>query len=161
MCPPQDVWVHWSICLESSKNLHGYHILLLSVCKNHFFCEVSLTHNQNSLHNISSFSPCYSVFSITYEMWTSLVAQMMKCLPTVRETRVPSLSWEDPLEKEMATHSSTLAWKIPWMEEHGRLQSVGSQRVGHDWATSLNYEIMYVRPRIRAFVPRRKNRATQ
>ena len=45
---------------------------------------------------------------------------------------------EDPLEKEMATHSSTLAWKIPWMEEPGRLQSVGSQRVGHDWATSLS-----------------------
>ena len=57
---------------------------------------------------------------------------MMKCLPTVWETRVPSLSWEDPLEKEMATHYSTLAWKIPWMEEHGRLESMGSQRVGHD-----------------------------
>ena len=47
-------------------------------------------------------------------------------------------AWEDPLEKEMATHSSTLAWKIPWMEEHGRLQSMGSQRVGHGWATSLH-----------------------
>ena len=45
---------------------------------------------------------------------------------------VRSLGWEDPLEKEMATHSSTLAWKIPWMEECGRLQSMGSQRVGHD-----------------------------
>ena len=46
---------------------------------------------------------------------------------------------EDPLEKEMATHSSTLAWKIPWMEEPGELQSVGSQRVGHDWVTSLSF----------------------
>ena len=55
------------------------------------------------------------------------------------ETWVRSLGWEDPLEKEMATHSSTLAWKIPWMEEPGRLQSMGSQRVGgHDWATSLS-----------------------
>ena len=54
----------------------------------------------------------------------------------MQETRVRSLGREDPLEKEMATHSSTLAWKIPWMEEPGRLQSVGSQRVGHDWATS-------------------------
>jgi len=50
----------------------------------------------------------------------------------MRETQVPSLGWEDHLEKEMATHSSTLAWKIPWMEDRGRLQSMGSQRVGHD-----------------------------
>ena len=62
----------------------------------------------------------------------SLVAQMVKRLPTMRETRIQSLSREDPLEKEMATHSSILAWKIPWTEEPGRLQSMGSQRVGHD-----------------------------
>ena len=62
----------------------------------------------------------------------SLVAQMVKRLPTMRETWVRSLGREDPLEKEMATHSSTLAWRIPWMEEPGRLQSVGTQRVGHD-----------------------------
>ena len=63
---------------------------------------------------------------------TSLVAQMVKRLTTMQETQVRSLGWEDPLEKEMAPHSSTLAWKIPWTEEHGRLQSMGSQRVGHD-----------------------------
>ena len=57
---------------------------------------------------------------------------MVKLLPTMWETRVQSLGWEDPLEKEMATHSSTLAWKIPWMEEPGSLQSMGLQRVGHD-----------------------------
>ena len=62
----------------------------------------------------------------------SLVAQTVKCLPAMQETRVQSLGWEDPLEKETATHSSTLAWKIPWTEEPGRLQSTGSQRVGHD-----------------------------
>ena len=62
----------------------------------------------------------------------SLVAQMVKCLPAMRETRVRSLGQEEPLEKDMATHSSTLAWKIPWTEEPGRLQSMGSQRVGHD-----------------------------
>ena len=62
----------------------------------------------------------------------SLVAQMVKCLPAMRETQIPFLGREDPLEKEMATHSSTLAWKIPWMEEPDRLQSMGSQRVGHD-----------------------------
>ena len=57
---------------------------------------------------------------------------MVKRLPAMQETRVPSLGREDPLEKEMAPHSSTLAWKIPWTEEPGRLQSMGSQRVGHD-----------------------------
>ena len=61
----------------------------------------------------------------------SLVAQMVKCLPTMRETRVQSLGQDDLLEKEMATHSSILAWKIPWMVEPGRLQFMGSQRVGH------------------------------
>ena len=61
-----------------------------------------------------------------------LVAQMVKHLPTMRETRAQSLGQEDPLEKEIATHSSTLAWKIPWTEEPGGLQSMGLQRVGHD-----------------------------
>ena len=56
---------------------------------------------------------------------------MVKHLPIMQETQVQSLGWEDPLEKEMATNSSILAWKIPWMEEFGRLQSIGSQRVGH------------------------------
>ena len=55
----------------------------------------------------------------------------------MRETRARSLGWEDPLEKEMVTHSSILAWRIPWMKMPGRLQSTGSQRVRHDWATSL------------------------
>ena len=57
---------------------------------------------------------------------------MVKSLPAVWETRVRSLGWEDPLEKEMANHSSIFAWKIPWMEEPGGLQPTGSQRVGHD-----------------------------
>ena len=62
----------------------------------------------------------------------SLVAQMVKRLPAMRETWVGFLGREDPLEKEMAIHSSTLAWKIPWTEEPDRLQSMGSPRVGHD-----------------------------
>ena len=62
---------------------------------------------------------------------------MVKNLPAMQETQVQPLGWEDPPEKEMATHSGTLAWKIPWTEEPGRLQSMGSQRVRHDWATSL------------------------
>ena len=68
---------------------------------------------------------------------TSLVGQTVKRLSTMRETRVQSLGQEDPLGKEMAIHSSTIAWNIPWTEEPGRLQSMGSQRVGHDWATSF------------------------
>ena len=60
------------------------------------------------------------------------MAQTVKNLPAMQETQVRSLSWEDPLEKEMVNHSSTVAWKIPWMEEPGRLQSMGSQRVEHD-----------------------------
>ena len=63
---------------------------------------------------------------------TSPVAQMVKRLPTMQETQVQSLGQVDPLEKEMAPPSSTLAWKIPWTEDPGRLQSVGLQRVGHD-----------------------------
>ena len=60
------------------------------------------------------------------------MAQTVRSLPVVQETRVRSLGRDDPLEKEMATHSHILAWKIPWVEEFGRLQSMGSQRVGHD-----------------------------
>ena len=61
-----------------------------------------------------------------------LIAQMVKNLPAVQETRVRSLGGEDPLEKEMATHSCILAWKIPWTEEPGGLQSMGLQRAEHD-----------------------------
>ena len=62
----------------------------------------------------------------------ALVAQMVKNLPVRQETRVGSLGWEDPLEKEVATHSRILAWRIPWTEEPGGLQFMGSQRIGHD-----------------------------
>ena len=72
------------------------------------------------------------------------MAQTVKRLSTMRETQVRSLGWEDPLEKEMAIHSSTLAWKIPWTEEPGRLQSMGSQRVGHNWATSLSLSLNFL-----------------
>ena len=62
----------------------------------------------------------------------SLVAQMVKRLPTMQETQVRSLGQEDPLEEGMATHSTILAWRVPWTEDPDRLQSMGSQRVGHD-----------------------------
>ena len=67
----------------------------------------------------------------------------MKRLSAMQETRVRSLGWEDPLEKEMAIHSRAIAWKIPWTEEPGGLQSMGSQRVRHDEATSLSLMYMY------------------
>ena len=73
----------------------------------------------------------------------SLVAQRLKRLPPLRVTWVWSLGWEDPLEKEMVTHSSILAWKIPWTEEPGMPQSVGSQRVGHDWEASLSFTFYF------------------
>ena len=67
--------------------------------------------------------------------WDSLVAQTVKRLPAMRETRVRSPGQEDPLEKEMAPHSSVLAWETPWTEDHARLRFTGSQMVGHDLAT--------------------------
>ena len=67
--------------------------------------------------------------------WASLVAQMVKNLPVMQETWVRSQGWEDLLEEGMATHSSILAWRIPWTEEPGGLQSTGLQRVGHDLGT--------------------------
>jgi len=84
--------------------------------------------------SITSCFPSYkdSIFTIS---GTFLVAQMVKNLPAMLETKVLSLSGEDALEKEKATHSSNPAWRIPWTEEPGRLQSVWSQTVGHDWVT--------------------------
>ena len=73
-----------------------------------------------------------SYLDLVSDVGTSLVAQTVKHLPTMWKTGVQSLGQEDLLEKEMETHSSILAWKIPWMEEPGRLQSMGSQRVGLD-----------------------------
>ena len=70
--------------------------------------------------------------------WAFLVAQTIKNPPAMQEILVWSLSWEDPFEEEIATNSGILAWRIPWTEEHGRLQSMELQRVGHDWALTHN-----------------------
>ena len=87
------------------------------------FHQISVHYNPVKLtHNINYIYICRA----------SLVAQRLKRLPPMRETWVQSLGREDPLEKEMATHSSIFAWRIPWMEEPCRLQSTGLQRVGHD-----------------------------
>ena len=73
--------------------------------------------------------------TLNEELMASLVAQRIKHLLVMWETWVRSLGQEDPLEKELATHFSILAWKIPWTEKPGRLQPMGSQRAGQDWAT--------------------------
>ena len=75
---------------------------------------------------------CLLSSNFIYPFLSSLVAQRLKRLPPMQETRVQSLGQEDPLEKEMVTHSSILAWRIPWMERPGRLQSTGSQRARHN-----------------------------
>ena len=105
--------------------LYTYHIFLnqLSV-HGHLGCFHVL-----DLTNIAAMNTVVHMsFELDFSFYrTSLVAQMMKSLPVVQETRVQSLGWEDLLEKEMATHFNTLAWKIPWVEEPGGLQSMGSQ----------------------------------
>ena len=91
---------------------------------------------QAIVHGVPKSRTRLSDFTFTFTFFrshgASLVAQRIKRLRAMQETWVRSLGWEDPLEKEMATHSSTLAWRIPWREGPGRLQSMGSQRVGHD-----------------------------
>ena len=115
------LWQSLLILFQLTKGLRQFFFL-----SSHYFGNLS--------PHVVAQSPQMNFLITTF---TSLVAQMVKRLTTMQKTQVRSLGWEDPLEKEMATYSSTLAWKIPWMEEHGRLQSMGSQRVGHDWATSL------------------------
>ena len=102
-------------CLENSMDRGAWQATILGVTQ--------------QAHSRYVFKQLFGSKSDT-DVQTSLVAQTVKRLPTIRETRVRSLGWEDPLEKEMATHSSTLAWKIPWTEEPE--ESMGSQRVRHN-----------------------------
>ena len=93
-----------------------------------------------SLRESQSVSPCTNFFDIHFGTpWAFLVAQTVKNLPATLETRVQFLGREDPLENEMATRSSILAWRIPWIKKPGRLQSMGSQTVRHDWATKFHF----------------------
>ena len=103
-----------------------YCILFVPLFISHFFPPVSL-----SLLSLAYFS--HSLFFTTF---LSVVSQMVQNLSAVQETWVQSLGWKAPLEKEMATHSSILARRIPWTEEPGGLQSVGLQRVGHNWVAN-------------------------
>ena len=89
-------------------------------------------------HFMYCWSLAWGILSITLLEWASLVAQVVKHLYQRQETQVQSQDQKDPLEKEMETHSSTLAWKIPWTEDPGRPQSMGLHRVGHYWVSSLS-----------------------
>ena len=106
-----------------------------------------LQHTFNLIDKVCKIGHLFTKFPM-YE-WTSLVIQMIKNLPAMQETQFQFLDWDDPLEKEMATHSSSLTWKIPWTEEPGGLQSMGSQRVGPDWVTNIhalcvNWKVTFV-----------------
>ena len=87
----------------------------------------------------STATPSIFLFMVFLPHRASLVAQTGKTLPAMQETQVQSLNQEDPLENRMATHSNISAWRIPWTEEPGGLQSVGSQRVRHDWELTLSF----------------------
>ena len=109
---------------------------------------ISAIQQSDSVIHIYTF--VFIFFSIM--VWATLVAQMLKNQPAMWETWVQTLGEEDPLEKGMATHSSILAWSIPWTEELGRLQSMELQRIGHKWVTNTTLSIM-VYPRILSIVP--------
>ena len=90
------------------------------------------------------FTNFFCIYTSNVHIHASLVAQMVKNLTILQKTWVWSLSWEEPLEEGMATHSSILAWRSLWTEEPGGLQSLGSQRVGHDWATKHSTANAYI-----------------
>ena len=102
----------------------------------------------------------HKIFFIYTKYIYLYMTQRLKCLPAMQETWVGSLGLEDPLEKEMATHSSILAWRIPWTEEPGVLQSTGLQRVGHNWATSHVYTklLCLIKPWERTYKKKTKRR---
>ena len=116
------LYIWYSVCVNPKPLIHPYPLTIHFGIQKLVFCVYA------------SISVLYILLFVS----ASVVAQTVKPLPAMWETWVQALSWEDPLEKEMATHSSTLAWKIPWTEEPGRLKSTGPQRVGHDWAISLS-----------------------
>ena len=116
--------------IHSSNKSQTHTTGLPQLCKRKLVLLLGLPGHRGSLVTILAWTICYQR--------ASLVTQTVKNLLTMWETRVQLLGQEDPLEKGMATHSSILAWRIPWTEETGGLQSMGSQRVRHDWATNTH-----------------------
>ena len=160
-------YIWWGICFHATFSIH--HTLSIPTVSSSLFSMSAsslLPHKYVHQHDLSRFytyalicNICLSLSDLLCAissrfihlirtnsnvlLWASLVAQRLKRLPPMWETQVRSLGWKDPLEKEMVIHSSILAWRIPWTEEPGRLQSTGSQRVRHDWATSLSLSIFH------------------
>ena len=147
-----DVWWHFTHSRVSSKiwinPLKPYHCFISQVHVIFYFL-LLLPFQHSSQHLHKELTPCQEITFLAHLSeamahplkfyhefyWVFLVVQLVKNLPAMQETQVQSLGGEDPLEKEMAAHSSILLWKIPWTEEPGRLQSMGSPRVGHNLAT--------------------------
>ena len=118
----------WLNLLAVQGTLLKYHSSKVSILQHSAFFIVQLSH----LYMTTGKTIALIRWTFVSKLGASLVTQTVKRLSAMQETRVRSLGWEDPLEKEMAAHSSILAWKIPWTMEPGRLPSMGSQRVGHD-----------------------------
>ena len=140
------VWVHirlHSLCVCLSPPIAIYFSIFISILEHTHIHTLILTHSHTCIVSNTWHGPqCYR---ICHSRMTKVVRTFV-CFPGSSDgkasaynagDRVRSLGWKDPLEKEMATHSSIHAWKIPWTEEPGGLQSMGSQRTGHNWATSL------------------------
>ena len=104
---------------------------------NRFFKRVDRTESSKKLKPMPSTAGLREIAACP--LFPIVNCLVVKNLPAVQETQIQSLSWEDPLEKEMASHSSILAWRFPWTEEPGRLWSRGSQRVGHDWLANTQW----------------------
>ena len=138
------VWHHWLDGHEFEQTLGvGEEQGSVAFCSSWGAKAVTTERLNWSLKTWANSCQFQGLFHCTMGVWpylfsTSLVAQRLKSLPAMRETWVWSLGREDPLEKEMATHSSILAWRIPWTEEPGGQQFTGLQRVRHDWATWLH-----------------------
>ena len=137
----REIWVQslgWEDALEKGMATHSS-ILAWKIPRTEEPGRLQSMESQRVGHNWSDLA-----YSIAYvvQRCAFLVAQMVKHLPAVQETQLQSLGWEDALEKEMATHSSTLAWKIPWTEEPGRLQSMGSQK-SLTWLSDFTFTLWY------------------
>ena len=140
-----------AICKASSDSHFAFfHFFFLGMVLLPVSCTMSWTSIHSSSDTLSDLIPWiylslplynHKGFDLghTWMVWGFLVAQSLKCLPTMQETQVRSLGPKDLLEEEMVTHSSILTWRIPWTEEPGRLQFMGLQRIRYDWARTHTY----------------------
>ena len=129
------LWIRWPYCGFGDCTVNFWVLMVVVIAD---LEENVLVYRNDSANSVGVIDPWCSLLTLK---WASLMGQTVKRLPAMQETRVRSLGRDDPLEKEMAASSITLAWKIPWTEEPGGLPSIGSPRVGRDWVTSLSFSI--------------------